>query len=224
MRWLGNQSAIDLNSFTASRTFAGSAPAVVDFSASATSVLGASNIMFRWWFGDGAVEDTTAPFVSHLYMTEGSFSASVTVLDLDGTMRVDSTPLVINIGIPPVVTILEPLNGDTFVAGQRLTLRGTATDLFDTTLGPDQFTWSILYRHDTHFHPGFDDLHFFSTQLEIPTSGHDFSGDVGLVIKLTVKNSHGVSGTQQVQEERGKDEKNPRHTHSSFWGFAFFPD
>src|SRR5262249_26705452 len=61
------------------------------------------------------------------------------------------------------------------------------------------FSWTILFHHDTHIHPGGGPFTgTTSGTLSIPTSGHDFEGATNYEIILTVTDSDGLTDSDSV--------------------------
>jgi glucose/arabinose dehydrogenase len=53
----------------------------------------------------------------------------------------------------PVPTIVTPASGALYTAGLVVAYSGSATDPEDGRLGPERFTWEVVFHHDTHTHP-----------------------------------------------------------------------
>src|SRR5262249_21258795 len=60
------------------------------------------------------------------------------------------------------------------------------------------FSWSILFHHETHIHPGGSFNGVVSGSFLIPVSGHDFSGNTSYEIVLTVTDSSGLASSTSV--------------------------
>ena len=165
-----------------------SAPLAVQFSVEAAD-LDAQPLSYTWEFGDGTTSSERAPL--HLYQTNGTFSARVLVSD--GTATTYSDPIEIVVGSAPIVTILAPDAGALFQAGADITLSGSATD--DGPLPDSAYSWTVVFRHDTHVHPAFGPFSGPSGAFTVPTSGHDFSGDTSYEATLTVTDAQGLSAS-----------------------------
>ncbi len=99
---------------------------------------------------------------------------------------------------PPVVTITQPINGTLYNGGQGFTYAGTATDAVEGTLPAANFSWTIVFHHDTHTHPFLGPINGVKTgTFTIPTTG-ETSANVWYRIHLTVTNSAGLSNTTFV--------------------------
>ncbi|MEP7167193.1 MAG: PQQ-dependent sugar dehydrogenase [Candidatus Woesebacteria bacterium] len=170
----------------------GTAPLAVNFSVTATDPDN-DVLSYLWDFGDGQTATTAS--ASHTYATSGGYSARVKVSD--PTHDTFSNPIQINVGEPPVATISSPLNNATFVGNDVITYTGDATDP-NETLQDNQFSWTILFHHDTHVHPAAGPVSGKTGTFTIPTTGHDFTGNVWYELILTVTDSTGLTDTKSV--------------------------
>ena len=72
---------------------------------------------------------------------------------------------------PPLsASITSPAEGTLFSAGQTISFAGTAT----AALPDSAYSWTVLFRHDTHTHPAFGPISGPTGSFVVPTSGHDF--------------------------------------------------
>ncbi len=170
----------------------GIAPLSVNFSVTASDPDN-DTLTYLWDFGDG--QTATTANASHVYTTSGGYSARVQVSD--PTHSTLSNPLFITVGEPPAATISSPTNNATFVGGEVISYEGSATDP-NETLQNNQFSWTILFHHDTHVHPAAGPTLGKTGTFTIPTSGHDFSGNVWYELILTVTDSTGLTDTKSV--------------------------
>ena len=82
---------------------------------------GGGIVEYRWDFGDGVKETTTALGVAHTYTEPGTYQATLTVVDAHGAVS-EPAPVqevVVKDGIEPQVSITNPTEG------QRLNLKST---------------------------------------------------------------------------------------------------
>ena len=172
----------------------GQAPLTVAFSSAGSADPEGSPLTYSWTFGDGGTSTQANP--SHTYQTAGAYTARVSVSD--GVNSTLSNGVTITVGNPPVPTILNPANGTLFRAGDTIAFTGDATDPEDGNLPASAFTWTILFHHDTHVHPGGTVTGTKSGTLQIPTSGHDFQGSTNYEIVLTVTDSTGLTASKSV--------------------------
>jgi glucose/arabinose dehydrogenase/PKD repeat protein len=168
---------------------------VVSFSSAGSFDPEGHPITYSWAFGDGAT--STQPNPTHTYVNAGPYTARLSVSD--GVSSTLSSDLKISVGNAPVPTILSPADGLVFQAGDVVSYSGSGTDVEDGALAAGAFSWTILFHHDNHVHPGAGPIANTKTgTFAIPTSGHDFSGTTSYEIILTVTDSNGLSGSTSV--------------------------
>ncbi len=173
----------------------GQAPLPVGFSSAGSSDPEGVPLSYSWTFGDGGTSTQANP--THTYQNPGQYVARLTVSD--GSSTAVSNDLTIRVGTPPTPTILMPATGATFRAGDTITYSGSATDAEDGPLPASAFSWTILFHHDSHIHPGGGPFtNTTSGTLQIPTSGHDFEGSTNYEIVLTVTDSTGLTASTSV--------------------------
>lgn len=172
----------------------GPTPLVVSFSSAGSSDPEGQPLSYLWTFGDNTTSTESNP--THTYATAGQYQVRLTVSD--GVNSTLAAPLFIAAGNRPVVTILAPTDGISFIAGDTIFFSGTATDQEDGTLPASAYTWNIDFLHEGHVHPGIPITGVTSGSFVIPTSGHDFSGLTRYRIMLTVTDSSGLQSSQSV--------------------------
>ena len=172
----------------------GQAPLTVSFSSAGTTDPEGDPLTYNWNFGDGST--STAPNPSHTYSASGRYPVTLTVSD--GTNSPFAS-LTVSVGTPPVGQILTPTDGSLFVAGDHISISGDGTDAEDGTLPNSAFSWTVIFHHDGHVHPGVGPINGVRNfTFDIPTSGHDFSGFTRYEIVLTVTDSDGLTHTSSV--------------------------
>ena len=153
-------------------------------------------ITYQWTFGDGATSTSANP--SHTYQTSGSYIARLAVSD--GANTTLSSNIAITVGNQPTVTILSPIDGSLFRAGDVIAFSGSATDVEDGPLAASSFSWSILFHHEGHVHPGGGPFtNTTSGTLHIPLRGHDFAGNTSYEIVVSVIDSEGLRAATSVE-------------------------
>jgi PKD repeat protein len=152
-------------------------------------------LSYSWTFGDGA--SSTAANPTHAYTGEGEYQVRLAVSD--GANTTHSQILSVSIGNPPQASIVQPLDGATFRAGDVISFSGIASDIDDGVLPASAYSWTILFHHDSHSHPAIVSLNgVASGQFTIPSIGHDFEGDTSYEIILVVTDSDGLKGGTSV--------------------------
>ena len=174
---------------------AGLPPLMVAFSSAGSSDPEGLALTYSWTFGDGS--SSTAANPTHTYQAAGAYIARLTVSD--GVNTAFSSDVSITVGRPPTATILTPVDGRPFRAGDSINYSGLATDPDDGDLPASAFSWTILFHHESHVHPGGGPFTDTKTgTLVIPTSGHDFQGATSYEIILSVTDSTGLTASTSV--------------------------
>jgi PKD repeat protein len=171
----------------------GPAPLTVAFSSAGSSDPEGDPLTYAWAFGDGATSSLANP--THTYSSNGRYTARLTVSD--GTVT-SFTTLSILVGNPPVPTILSPVDGASFRAGDVVAFSGSAVDPEDGALPASAFTWNIDFLHEGHIHPTFSQVGTKSGTFPIATSGHDFHEFTRYRFTLTATDSDGLQGQTSV--------------------------
>lgn len=178
---------------------AGLAPLGVTFDAVVSDAEG-DPLTFRWFFGDGgadsgAVVGGVVPPTAHQYAANGLYPATLWVSDLGHTTVSNAVP--VRVGAPPSVTVTSPGEGSLFQAGQEIAFAATASDSDGVLTGAD-YRWTILFRHNEHYHPALENYVGPSGNFPIPTTGHDFSSDTGYLLICEVTDADGLSAADSV--------------------------
>ena len=179
-----------ITTFSASTT-EGPPPLDVQFHAEAT-VNGEAELDYAWVFGDGNSEAGESPM--HRYEARGTYEAYASVTN--GELTATSEPITIKVGNAPEASILTPNASMMFEAGDTLQLSGHGVDV-DEVLVDEQFRWAIEFLHDEHAHPVVE-MTGREAQYTIPVSGHDYFGNTGYRINLTITDSDGLTTTESV--------------------------
>ena len=144
---LGNQQPVAVAS--ASPT-SGQAPLPVDFSSAGSSDPEGAPLSYSWTFGDGGTSTQANP--THTYATPGQYVARLTVSDGTSTCRVQRSH---DQGrYPSHADHSHPRDRNVLRAGDVITYSGSATDAEDGNSPASAFSWTILFHHDSHIHPG----------------------------------------------------------------------
>jgi len=172
----------------------GAAPLAVSFSSVGSSDPEGAPLTYEWSFDDGT--SSTDPNPTHTYTSPGEFHARLRLSD--GVNSTLSSNLTVTVGGRPLPTILSPRDGITFRGGDVIQYTGVASDPEDGQLPPSAFSWTILFHHEGHIHPGGTITNTSSGTLLIPTTGHDFQGATSYEIILSVTDSDGLKGSTSV--------------------------
>lgn len=152
--YTGNLNRSPVAAATATPT-SGPVPLTVAFNASASSDPDGDAITsYLWDFGDGQTATTAGPTTSHTYASPGAFTATLRVRDSRGATSSNTVSMPITPGnTPPQAQILTPTAGSTFVAGQTITISGSASDAEDGALAASRLSWEVRRHHAEHYHP-----------------------------------------------------------------------
>lgn len=168
-------------------------PFTVNFNGSQSSDPNNDPLMYQWTFGDGGTSTEENP--SHTYAAAGAYTAELVVSDGEHTSH--ATPIVIQVGQPPVVTIAAPVNNSTYRAGQSFTYNAFASDAAGFDLNDAQISTDIIFHHDTHTHPFIDNMIGRAGSFTIPNTG-EASANTWFEVATTATDSVGVSTTNSV--------------------------
>ena len=171
---------------------AGPVPLTVSFQGLATDPEGAA-VKYTWDFGDGTTSTQQNP--TKVYSIQGRYN--VFLRASDGNTTSTSSLIKIEAGNKPIVTIASPAPGQFFVAGEVLSLTGSAVQGGVPVTNNTAYSWNILLFHDDHTHPVATNIVGPSTTLPVPLTGHSFEDNVFFIITLTVT-SNGLEGSSQL--------------------------
>lgn len=149
LRYVGAANQPPEAEFSAAPT-AGPAPLRVAFDASGSRDPEGGALRYSWTFGDGASGSGAKPV--HTYADSGVYTATLTVRDPQGLSATATTRIGVG-NTPPTPTITAPSSGTLFGVGERIVLRGRATDAEEGALSAERLSWRVLLRHDDHTHP-----------------------------------------------------------------------
>ena len=144
--------SISTRTIFSNTTMSGNAPLRVTFSAAGSKDVDDGALRFIWNF-DAAenaantnartLQTTTTPTITHIYEAPGEYIAHVTVLD--ETKWSDDAEMRIKVlATKPLPHIEAPHNGDTYLTGSPVTLRGSALGIDGRALPAQSLTWEVL--------------------------------------------------------------------------------
>eukprot|EP00050_Salpingoeca_kvevrii_P007362 m.295683 g.295683 ORF g.295683 m.295683 type:complete len:777 (-) comp13240_c0_seq1:505-2835(-) len=144
-------------------------------------------LVYSWDMGDGTVK--TGSTVSYTFKEAGTFQVVLTVSDGERSVQADS--ISIAAGKATEVSIISPQDGDEFVAGDIIKIKGAVDN-------PNaKICWNIDFKHDDHLHPEMSCMESLNGQYKVPNGGHGFETDTALIFQL-VAEANGVRSEAKV--------------------------
>jgi glucose/arabinose dehydrogenase/PKD repeat protein len=171
----------------------GAQPLTVHFSSAGTSDPAGKPLTYSWDFGDGT--SSTAANPAKTYANKGVFTVRMTVSN--GTSQAAALPIVIQVGIPPTLTIVTPHEGDMYNAGDSFTYNVFASDAAGFDINDANLRTDVILHHNTHTHPFQSGLQGRVGTFTIPTTG-EASADTWYEMKVTATDTSGLSTTKSV--------------------------
>lgn len=141
---------------------AGLAPLTVKFSSAGSSDPYGLPLTYSWDFGDGSPTSTSAN-PSHVYSTNGTYTATLTVNN--GSQSASASIKVVVGNTPPSASITSPAINATYNGGDTISFSGSATDAQDGTLPASDFTWQVDFYSNGVAQP------FYSAEVPQPFYG-----------------------------------------------------
>ncbi|MFE8596064.1 PQQ-dependent sugar dehydrogenase [Archangium violaceum] len=125
---------------------------------SATFTVGASGtppLRYQWLRNDSNLAGYTAASLALPAVTLSDSGARfrVRVANDFGSVLSNEVTLTVRSNTAPVATLLQPVDGTLYSAGNIITYEGRGTDAEDGTLPDSAFTWQVDFHHDEHLHP-----------------------------------------------------------------------
>jgi glucose/arabinose dehydrogenase len=154
---------------------------------------GSQPLSFQWQRNGANISGATSSTLS--FTAAGSDNGAMfrnVVTNAFGTATSNSATLTVS-GTPPTATITAPTAGTTYAAGTNVSFSGTGTDPQDGNLPAANFTWEVVFHHDTHTHPFFAPTSgITSGTVSIPNRG-EIATNVWYRFHLTVRDSGGLT-------------------------------
>ena len=174
-------------------------PAQVAAGQSATFTVEASGdgLTYQWQRDNVDIPGATAASYTLPATTAADDGAAfrVVVFGAGGTVASNAAALAVIQNATPNGVIVAPVEGRLYTAGQKIRLRGRATDAEDGTLGAAAFSWRVDFHHADHVHPFLPETPGRTAgSIRIPRDG-ETAADVWYRIHLTVTDSAGFTHT-----------------------------
>jgi PKD repeat protein len=174
-------------------TTAGVEPLQVQFSSAGSSDPDGNPLTFQWDFGDGTTSSSANPVKT--YATRGVYTVRLTVSD--GVNQASAKPIVVQVGIPPSVTVAAPTVGALYRAGDSIYDSASAVDAAGHPLPDDALSTEVRFHHGTHVHPFLGPLTGGVGSFIIPTTGEE-SADTWYEVIVTATDAAGLSTSKSL--------------------------
>jgi glucose/arabinose dehydrogenase len=168
-------------------------PLTVQFSSAGSQDPDGDPLSYHWTFGDGTSSTEENP--TKTYSEKGVYTARLTVSA--GGEQAVAQPIVIQVGLPPELTVSAPTEGQLYRAGDTITYNAFATDAAGFDLDDGDITTEVRLHHGTHFHPFVGPLTGRAGSFTVPRTG-ETSADTSYEIKVTATDSNGLSTSKIV--------------------------
>ncbi len=166
-------------------------PLTVHFSSAGSSDPDDDPLSYNWTFGDGTASTEANP--TKTYAAKGVYTARLTVSAAGD--QTAAQPIVIQVGLPPELTVSAPTEGQLYQAGDTITYNAFARDAAGFDLDDGDIKTEVRLHHGTHFHPFVGPLTGRAGSFTIPTTG-EASADTSYEIKVTATDTNGLSASK----------------------------
>jgi glucose/arabinose dehydrogenase len=168
-------------------------PLTVHFTSSGSHDPDGDPLSYNWEFGDGTTSTEENP--TKTYTEKGVYTARLTVSAAGD--QTPAQPIVIQVGLPPELTVSTPMEGQLYRAGDTITYNAFARDAAGFDLDDGDIKTEVRLHHGTHFHPFVGPLTGRAGSFTIPTTG-EASADTSYEIKVTATDSNGLFTSEIV--------------------------
>ncbi|MFI5845306.1 PA14 domain-containing protein [Catenuloplanes sp. NPDC051500] len=173
----------------------GQNPLTVRFDGSGSTDPDGDPLTYAWDFGDGTTGTGAKPVKT--YDRVGVYTVSMTVSDGQGHTS-SAVPIVIQVGIPPTVTVAVPADESSYRAGDTITYNAFAIDGAGFDLDDKDIRTTVLLHHGTHTHPFAGPLIGRAGSFTIPVTG-ETAADTWYGITVTATDSSGLSTSKTIE-------------------------
>ncbi len=128
----------------------GAAPLTVQLDAGGSSDADDDPLTFDWSLGDDS--SSTAESLSKEYPA-GVYTVELEVTDDEGASDVAIPLRIVSGNSRPTAAVSSPVDETPYIAGQEINFAGAGSDPEEGAIDCDQFTWQVVFHHNTHTHP-----------------------------------------------------------------------
>jgi len=168
-------------------------PLTVHFSSAGSRDPDSDALSFNWDFGDGTFSTEENP--AHTYTQKGVYTVRLKV-SANGDES-NAQPIVIQVGLPPELTVSTPTEGQLYRGGDIITYNAFARDAAGFDIDDQDIKTEVRLHHGTHFHPFVGPLSGRAGSFTIPATG-EASADTSYEIKVTATDPNGLFTSKTV--------------------------
>jgi glucose/arabinose dehydrogenase len=168
-------------------------PLTVHFSSAGSTDPDGDELSYLWDFGDGTTSTEANPTKD--YPNKGVYTIHLTVSS--GSDQTHAQPIVVQVGIPPVLTVAAPTEGQLYRAGDTIHWNAFANDAAGFDLNDNNIKTVVRLHHGTHYHPFLGPVPGRAGSFTIPTTGEP-SADTSYELTITATDGNGLTATQVV--------------------------
>jgi glucose/arabinose dehydrogenase len=168
-------------------------PLTVHFSSAGSVDPDGDPLSYLWMFGDGTSSTEANP--TKTYAAKGVYTARLTVTA--GEDQTPAQPIVVQVGIPPTLTVATPAEGMRYRAGDTITYNAFANDAAGFDLNDADIKTVVRLHHGTHYHPFVGPLIGRAGSFTIPNTG-EASADTSYELTVTATDRNGLTTAKSV--------------------------
>ncbi|MEV0157319.1 ThuA domain-containing protein [Micromonospora sp. NPDC050686] len=170
----------------------GNAPLTVQFSSAGSMDPDPGNTLsYQWTFGDGTTSTAANP--SHVYTTNGNYTAQLKVTDNTGKTGFANVQITVG-NTAPVVTITTPPNGGMLTFGDKVPYQITVSDPGGTAIDCTKVFLNPALGHDDHAHETTDLAGCSGTISTDLLGGHPDGANLFYVLNAQYTDNGGAGG------------------------------
>lgn len=169
-------------------------PLTVNFTSTGSLDPDDDPLTYDWDLGDGTHSTEANP--TKIYAEKGTYTVQLTVSD--GVNFAQAVPIVIQVGLPPQVTIVTPSEGAIYKAGDTIHYQSGALDGAGFDIDDGSIVTDIVYHHDTHIHSFINGHQGRVGEFTIPNMNHEASANTWFEVKVTAADTNGLSTSKSV--------------------------
>ncbi|MFC6023412.1 ThuA domain-containing protein [Plantactinospora solaniradicis] len=192
----------------------GNAPLTVQFSSTGTADPDPGNTLsYQWTFGDGTSSTATSP--SHVYTSNGNYTAQLKVTDNTGKTGFANVQITVG-NTAPVVTITTPASGGMLTFGDKVPYQISVSDPDGTPVDCTKVILNPALGHDDHAHETTDYPGCSGTISTDLLGGHPDGANLFYVLNARYTDNGGAGGAAPLTGT-GQAILQPKHKQAEYY-------